>query len=367
MGGGRLDELTERMEAALKARFVPALRERGFKGSYPHFHRIVGASVHLLSIFLRSRDKKLEISIGRGALDADGRSCEGVPLSKIDVRYVREIRRLGSIDVRRFSLDQAFDYGGELRDQSHYDGLADEALQAFEKVGDAWFDRPKKPESEPSGEPPWPFRRRLGWIARVLPWHRPRVRVASVIGSDARPLRDWQNWQQVVPAITRLVDLLPQRATIRPWLYGGGKSGRPIPFGTLYWNLENNRRWSESLQDPAIFMRKTEIWSPSRSSSIEKQIYPNLFAQLDGGQTVDRQGFVLAIRLDLLPSLAAAANEVVAQVRDVMPESRTLIADRAWEERRILGWVRVNNLDDAITLDAFEWADANKHAQVEAF
>jgi Domain of unknown function (DUF4304) len=38
------------MIAALKAEFVPALKERGFKGSFPHFRRITPDKIDLLTV-----------------------------------------------------------------------------------------------------------------------------------------------------------------------------------------------------------------------------------------------------------------------------------------------------------------------------
>jgi len=38
------------MIAALKAEFVPALKERGFKGSFPHFRRIKPDKIDLLTV-----------------------------------------------------------------------------------------------------------------------------------------------------------------------------------------------------------------------------------------------------------------------------------------------------------------------------
>ena len=38
------------MIAALKENFVPTLRERGFKGSFPHFRRIGPNGIHLLTV-----------------------------------------------------------------------------------------------------------------------------------------------------------------------------------------------------------------------------------------------------------------------------------------------------------------------------
>jgi hypothetical protein len=38
------------MNAALKDIFIPALRAVGFKGSFPHFHRVSRDSLHLLTL-----------------------------------------------------------------------------------------------------------------------------------------------------------------------------------------------------------------------------------------------------------------------------------------------------------------------------
>ncbi len=37
------------MQQSLKERVIPVLREKGFKGYFPHFRRIVGGQVHLLT------------------------------------------------------------------------------------------------------------------------------------------------------------------------------------------------------------------------------------------------------------------------------------------------------------------------------
>jgi hypothetical protein len=363
-----MKDSSAKIEAALKKRLYPALRARGFKGSFPHLHRIANDRAHFVSTFLDKRNHSLRLAIGRGQLREDGLVCEGLPLDKTDVRYMREVRNLHPMDVRSFSLEQNFSYGSRVREDGFYDGIADLALEVFERVGESWFARPETPPDKASaGEPPWLLRSSLGWFARHLPWHRPRVRVATVMGSDERPLRLWESWQHVVPAMTALVELLPHPATIRPWHYHEDQPNRPITYGLLQWNQESNRRWTATLKDPRVYMAKTEIWSPARSSTVQARRYPDLYAQLGGGQVVDEQGFVLAIRLDHLPKLAAAANKVLKAVEGVMPASRTLIADRTWEERRIAGWVRVNNLDDASTIDACEWADANPSRRVGAF
>jgi hypothetical protein len=43
------DDDHARMKAALKAELVPALRKRGFTGSFPHFRRIAEPTIALPS------------------------------------------------------------------------------------------------------------------------------------------------------------------------------------------------------------------------------------------------------------------------------------------------------------------------------
>ena len=223
-------------------------------------------------------------------------------------------------------------------------------------------------QAGPPRAPPWFLRGHLGPVARFLPWHRPRLRVAAIMGSDSAPLRRWENWRRVMPALDALVALLPRPATIRPWHYHHDRPSRPIAYGRLGWSAAANRRWTGAMADPLVFNAKTELWSPARPSTVEKRIDPDFYVQLGGGQAVERQGFVLALRLPLLtPPVAEAANAVVAAVAAAMPDSETLIADRTWAERRIMGWVRVNNLDDALTVDAFDWARDNPARRVPRF
>ena len=220
---------------------------------------------------------------------------------------------------------------------------------------------------QPAGEPPWPFRRSLGPVSRLLPWHKPQVRVAAVIGSDDRPLREWSNWAELMPALNALTQRLPHKATIRPWIYPSSGKGRAVSFGLMHFNEANNRRWIEALESPDVYLDQLEIWSPARPSTIERGICPDLYIQHYGDDMSDDQGFILAVRLDQIEALGEAADAVLKEVDRLLAPSRLLIADRSWEERRIAGLIRVNNLDDRGAWDAFEWAQANVSRQVPAF
>src|SRR3954453_20356077 len=74
----RVDDSSAKLQAALKKRLYPALRGRGFKGSYPHLHRIVNDRAHFVSTFLDERHHKFRLAIGRGKLREDGLVCEGL-------------------------------------------------------------------------------------------------------------------------------------------------------------------------------------------------------------------------------------------------------------------------------------------------
>ena len=220
---------------------------------------------------------------------------------------------------------------------------------------------------QPAGEPPWPFRRHLGPVVRFLPWHKPQVRVATVIGSDDRPLRDWANWSALMPSLDALTQELSQKATIRPWIYPNKGGSRAIPFGRMHFNDSNNRRWIDALESPDVYLDQLEIWSPARPSTVERGLCPDLYIQYFGDALSGEQGFILAVRLDQVEALGEAADAVLRKVETLLAPSQMLIADRSWEERRIAGLIRVNNLDDRGPWDAFEWAKANASRQVRAF
>ena len=135
----------------------------------------------------------------------------------------------------------------------------------------------------------------------------------------------------------------------------------------MHFNEANNRRWVEALESPDVYLDQLEIWSPARPSTIERGICPDLYIQYFGDDLSGEQGFILAVRLDQLAALGEAADAVLKDVETLLAPSQMLIADRSWEERRIAGLIRVNNLDDRGPFDAFEWAQANPRRQVQAF
>jgi hypothetical protein len=64
-----MSEHSERMMSALKTRFVPALRERGFVGSFPHFRRRLTNRVDYLMVQFYSAGGSFVVEVGRTGPD----------------------------------------------------------------------------------------------------------------------------------------------------------------------------------------------------------------------------------------------------------------------------------------------------------
>ena len=100
------------MNAALKQRLVPALRERGFKGSLPHFRRILPERVDLLTVQFDRHGGGFVVEIAR--CDPSGVTThwgKHIPAAKVTAHdlHPEERHRLGSpqpgMDGRWFRFD----------------------------------------------------------------------------------------------------------------------------------------------------------------------------------------------------------------------------------------------------------------------
>ena len=100
------------MNSVLRARVIPALRERGFRGSMPHFRCVVGDTLRLLTFQFRSSGGSFVVELGRcPAGDFTTSYGAVVPQSKMNVTYLspRSRFRLGAPDLPG---DYWFDFGG---------------------------------------------------------------------------------------------------------------------------------------------------------------------------------------------------------------------------------------------------------------
>jgi hypothetical protein len=199
-----------------------------------------------------------------------------------------------------------------------------------------------------------------------------RYRVAVVIEPQlSRPLWAWQNWSVIMPHLSAVIAGLSAEAVIRPRQAGANDNW--LRFGRLPWSEKSNRTWTmKYLEDPALAGRvhfaATEIWAPSRAVSFDSWRGPEFFCLLDYSEIGATQGFVLALRKDVLPRAADAADETIAAVAGFFVAPRRALFDRTWGEHGRFGSVLViNGLDWTRAEAVMSWADAHPLRQVPSF
>jgi Domain of unknown function (DUF4304) len=134
------------MVAALKSQVIPALRAKGFSGTFPNLRRIALPRVDYLTFQFNSAGgsfvAELASSDSEGKPDGYGRE---LPIQKLNTHYFRERFRLGS-DKKNGSGDHWFQFGPrmydeavQLREHAFYVGIADSVLAEFEGGGESWL------------------------------------------------------------------------------------------------------------------------------------------------------------------------------------------------------------------------------------
>jgi hypothetical protein len=187
----------------------------------------------------------------------------------------------------------------------------------------------------------------------------------------SRPLWAWDNWSTIMPPLTAVISGIEAEAVIRP--RQAGDHDNWLPFGRLPWSEKSNRIWTTRyLTDPefegAVSFVATEIWAPSRAISLETRRGPQLFCVLDRNEAADTQGFVLAVRKDVLSRVDIAADETIFSIREFFEESDCIMFDRRWGEfGRFGATVTVSGLDWTGSTDVLHWAKAHKKHHVRSF
>jgi hypothetical protein len=120
------------MRSALKDVVVPALRERGFRGSFPHYARIREHRIDLLSFQFSQFGPNLYIEIGScpaaGAEQADGTR---IPPAKVRTYHAGLYRR-------RIGPSPSLDFEG-VKEPEDAKPLAAEVLHAINTEGETWW------------------------------------------------------------------------------------------------------------------------------------------------------------------------------------------------------------------------------------
>ena len=82
------------MDAALKSRFVPELRGRGFVGSFPHLRRPLPERIDYLNVQYYSAGGSFTINLGRTGPDGFvAGAWQDLPVDKITANHVFKDRR----------------------------------------------------------------------------------------------------------------------------------------------------------------------------------------------------------------------------------------------------------------------------------
>jgi hypothetical protein len=199
-----------------------------------------------------------------------------------------------------------------------------------------------------------------------------RYRIGVVVEPAlSRPLWRWENWSKIMPSLNVVMAGLGEPAFIRP--RQAGDRDNWLRFGRLPWSEESNRTWTTRyLQDPTMAGKVSfvtnEVWAPSRAACEDRRHGPKLFCQLDRNQAVDEQGFLLAVRKDVLRRVDVAADDAIFEVRSLLPDSNCVMLDRSWGEHGRFGSpIVVNNLDWTQPETVMQWAKAHPRSRVPSF
>jgi hypothetical protein len=136
-----MPEEREKTRAALAARVIPALRERGFRGSFPHFRRVGPTKTDLLSVQFDKQGGGFVIELGGGPPDrfrtAWGKEIPAAELRAFDLSPRARARLVSGAGGSTASW---FRYAaGEVGDRvDRFDSAAERVLALLPQA-DAWW------------------------------------------------------------------------------------------------------------------------------------------------------------------------------------------------------------------------------------
>jgi hypothetical protein len=132
-----MSELRDSMEKELKSRVVPALRASGFKGSFPHFRRLRGGTIHLLTFQFDRYGGGFVIEISR--CPPEGITApwgKAIPASKVTTWDMPSDQRARLTPRQVAGTDYWFRY-----DNGNVRIPADQVLECLPSAEDWWLAR----------------------------------------------------------------------------------------------------------------------------------------------------------------------------------------------------------------------------------
>lgn len=137
-----MDTDRKTMEAILRRDCVPVLRDLGFKGAFPHFHRVTGGFVALANVQFASAGGSFCVNLGYA--DPGRRNVyhkPETPPEKLRVSQTREFVRLGAVGGDRwfvFGRASASPYRGGVMAPEE---IAAECNALLRTEAAAWWER----------------------------------------------------------------------------------------------------------------------------------------------------------------------------------------------------------------------------------
>lgn len=144
------------IDAALKAKLLPALRAAGFTGSYPKLQRVIGDRLDLLDIQHSTSGGRFYVNIGqapaKGFVESDEEWLASIPPAKLDTSHCHpdfsrvQPRRSFWKPARDWEYGPRYSYPDPVpvRDEAYYDDIAGKVADRFADVGEEWFASPDK-------------------------------------------------------------------------------------------------------------------------------------------------------------------------------------------------------------------------------
>jgi Domain of unknown function (DUF4304) len=136
------------LEAALRAIVIPELRGRGFKGSFPHFRRILPTRIDLLTFQFHSSGGSFVVEAAQCGPGGVSHSWKDVPSNKVTAWDVGTRLRLGSDDAAG-RADHWFVYGKpnyedghqHVESAAHYQRIAGEVRSLLDSQAEPFWVR----------------------------------------------------------------------------------------------------------------------------------------------------------------------------------------------------------------------------------
>jgi uncharacterized protein DUF4304 len=133
----------EKMIATLKLRIIPCLRERGFKGSFPHFRRIGATKTDVLTFQFDKWGGGFIIEFGEGPPDELVEPWGRVPATKLTAHLLPLSNRVRLIADAKVDEETWFRF--DASNQAAFDAAANLVLKLLPQADKWWQGEREQP------------------------------------------------------------------------------------------------------------------------------------------------------------------------------------------------------------------------------